>query len=187
VSNAVRKEATYDDVLNAPPHVVAEIINGTLHTHPRPRARHGKAAGSLFVELSYPFGKGRGGPGGWVFFMEPEVHLGRHIVVPDVAGWTTQRLPNYSGDAPFFEVPPNWLCEVLSPSTEALDRSEKMRIYAAHGVQYVWLINPAVRLLEIHQLEGKAFRQVGIHTNDAVVRAEPFDAIELQLAEFWVP
>ena len=111
--------ATYQDVLDAPAHLVAEIINGTLHTHPRPASRHALAASNLGVELGSPFGKGRGGPGGWWIIDEPELHLDEAIMVPDLAGWRRERMPDYP-DTAYFTLAPDWVCEVLSPSTRKL-------------------------------------------------------------------
>ncbi|MBI5482392.1 MAG: Uma2 family endonuclease [Deltaproteobacteria bacterium] len=184
MGDPARKQATYEDVLNAPPNRVAELIHGVLHLHPRPAARHAGSSSSLGGLLSGPFRFGRGGPGGWIILDEPELHLGRHVLVPDLAGWRRERMPELP-DAPFLEVPPNWACEVLSPSTAALDRGEKMPLYAAQGVTHVWLIDPVSETLEVYRLDGATYRAVATHVKDAVVHAEPFDAIELALADQW--
>jgi Uma2 family endonuclease len=177
-------EATYEDLLKAPQGKVAELIHGVLHTHPRPRSTHGSASNALSGMLYYPFRKGRGGPGGWILVDEPECHFGENVLVPDMAGWRRERMPELP-DAPFFELAPSWVLEVLSPSTEAVDRSEKMPIYAMHGVAHAWLIDPAEKLLEVYRLDGTTYRVVATHAGDAKVRAEPFDAIELELADLW--
>lgn len=184
MSSAARKLATYEDVLRAPRHVVAELIHGSLHTHPRPRFTHSRAASVVGGELHSPYGKGRGGPGGWILLDEPELHLGPHVLVPDIAGWRRERMPELP-DVAFVELAPNWVLEVLSPSTEAVDRGEKMPIYAAHDVTHVWLVDPTEKLLEVYRLDGPTYRLLGTHTHDAVVRAEPFDALELHLADLW--
>ena len=179
-----KKPATYEDVLSVPENLVAQVVNGTLYTHPRPTNRHAMSASMLGADLVGPFGKGRGGPGGWLILDEPELHLGGDILVPDLAGWRRERLPELP-DAPFIEIAPNWVCEVLSPSTEALDRTEKLAIFAVQGVTHVWFINPATRTLEVLQLDGTTYRVKATHAGDAVVRAEPFDAIELALSDLW--
>ncbi|MBI5482387.1 MAG: Uma2 family endonuclease [Deltaproteobacteria bacterium] len=184
MGDAARKQATYDDVLNAPPNMVAELIHGVLHLHPRPASRHTRSASKLGATLDGPFDAGRGGPGGWIILDEPELHLGRQVLVPDLAGWRRERMPELP-DAPFFEVPPNWACEVLAPSTAALDRGEKMPLYTAHGVTHLWLIDPLTETLEIYRVDGATYRAVATHSKNAVVRAEPFDAIELALADLW--
>ncbi len=115
------RPATYADLQAVPEHLVAEIIDGALETHPRPRPRHAVVAAELTAELVPPFGRGRGGPGGWIFMVEPELHLGTQVVVPDIAGWRRSRLPTEPETA-FIETPPDWVCEILSPSTTRIDR-----------------------------------------------------------------
>jgi len=178
------KLATYEDVLRAPKNMVAEIIHGTLRLHPRPRSVHARSASVLGGELHGPFNKGRGGPGGWIILDEPELHLGPHVLVPDLAGWRRDRLPELP-DAPALTVAPNWVCEVLSASTEAEDRGEKVPLYAAQGVAHVWLIDPESQVLEVFRLDGATYRLAATFIRDAIVRAEPFDAYELHLAELW--
>lgn len=135
---AVRK-ATYAALEAVPPHLVAEIIDGVLETRPRPTPRHGASALGLGYELSGLFQRGRGGPGGWMFIAEPELHLGSDVVVPDLAGWRRERLPTEPASA-FIETPPDWVCETLSPSTERLDRGPKRRIDARVDVSHLWLL-----------------------------------------------
>src|SRR3954467_12406104 len=125
------RAATYDDLLQVPEHLVAEIVDGVLITSPRPAARHAMAASALGEELGPPFKRGKGGPGGWIILDEPEIHYQAmgDILVPDLAGWRRERLPKVE-DIPFFTVSPDWICEVLSPSTEKIDRAQKLGIYA---------------------------------------------------------
>lgn len=123
-----RRVATYDDVIASPEHVVAELIEGVLYRSPRPASRHARAASTVGGELVSPFDRGKGGPGGWIILDEPEVHLGPDIVVPDVAGWRRSTLPELP-DVAFFDVRPDWVCEVASPSTRALDRGKKLALY----------------------------------------------------------
>src|ERR1700690_2368947 len=117
-----KRPATYDDLFNVPAHLVAEIVDGELIPSPRPAARHATAASALGEELGPPFKRGRGGPGGWVILDEPELHIVGQIMVPDLAGWRRERMPEIP-DVAFFELAPDWVCEVLSPSTAALDRT----------------------------------------------------------------
>jgi Uma2 family endonuclease len=178
-----KRRATYQDVLDAPAHLVAEIMAGELVLSPRPRLGHGMVQSSLSSELREPFGRGRGGPGGWVFFLEPELHLDRDIVVPDVAAWRRERSPD-PRDA-FATTAPDWACEVLSPSTEKHDRGKKLTIYASAGVRHAWLVNPDQRTLEILRHTEAGWLRVGTHADDDRIRAEPFDAIELDLSALW--
>jgi Uma2 family endonuclease len=184
VAKPQRKPATYADLEALPPNVVGEILSGILYANPRPALPHAAAATSLSEELGPPFHRGRGGPGGWIFLQEPELHFGDDVLVPDVAGWRRERMPKLP-EAAYSSVAPDWLCEVLSPSTEGVDRGEKLPIYARERVAHVWLADPIVRTLEIFRLDGTTYRLVGTHRDDATVRAEPFEAIELELAALW--
>lgn len=182
MAESARRKATYQDVLDAPPHLVAEIINGDLRLSPRPALRHTVASSALGEELGPPFKRGRGGPGGWVILDEPELHLGTDVLVPDLAGWRRERVPDSFLQHAFSDLPPDWVCEVLSPSTSKVDRTEKLPLYAAAGVPYVWLIDPLERILEVLKLEGRKCSIEGGYADAARVRAVPFDAIELDLA-----
>jgi Uma2 family endonuclease len=178
------KRATYADLEAVPGNLVAEIINGVLRTHPRPSPRHGGTANALGHELTGPFQKGTGGPGGWVFFVEPEVKLGEDILVPDIAGWRRARLPGYP-ERNYFEIRPDWVCEILSGATERRDRSVKKRIYAEAGIPHFWLTDPRLQLLEVFELRDGLWTDVGTWNSDDEVRAPPFDAISFSLADLW--
>jgi len=184
MSQPVRKPATYQDVLDAPPHVVAELIAGELHTHPRPAPAHASAASVLGMDIGSPFHRGRGGPGGWWILDEPELHLGKDVLVPDLAGWRRERMPEPPSTA-YYALAPDWACEVLSPSTARVDRVLKVPIYARERVNYVWLVSPAEQTLEVLQLDGESYRLLATHGGDAVVRVEPFAAVELELQAPW--
>lgn len=177
--------ATYEDVVNAPDGMVAELIDGELHLQPRPAKPHAAAATALGEELGPPFKRGRGGPGGWIILYEPEIHFGANVLVPDLAGWRRERMPVMTTEEAYFTLAPDWACEVLSPSTLVKDRARKLPIYAAHGVAHVWLIDPVQRLLEVLRLEGGRYSIASTHAGAERVRAEPFDAIELDLAVLW--
>jgi Uma2 family endonuclease len=179
------RRATYADVLNAPDDMIAELIDGELDLQPRPAKPHAAAATALGEELGPPFKRGRGGPGGWIILDEPEVHLGANVLVPDLAGWRRERMPVMTTEEAYFTLAPDWVCEVMSPSTFVKDRARKLPIYAAHGVGHVWLIEPVQRLLEVLRLQGGNWLLAGTHHGAAVVRAEPFDAIELDLSILW--
>jgi Uma2 family endonuclease len=160
------KRATYADLEAVPPHLVAEIIDGELLTHPRPSPRHGATAS------------------GWVFVIEPELHLGSQVVVPDVAGWRRERL-TVAPDTNYFELAPDWICEILSGSTEKRDRTVKMRIYAEAGVPHFWLIDPRLQILEAFELVEGRWVKIGAWNSDDEVRAPPFDAVSISLADLW--
>ena len=178
------RRATYADVLNAPSHMVAEILDGQLHLSPRPAGPHCLAASVLGGELASPFHRGRGGPGGWLIIYEPELHLGGDVLVPDIAGWRRTRLPKYP-NAAFVSLAPDWICEVLSPKTHRLDRVEKRSVYAREGVQHLWLVDPLERTLETYELIAGRWTDSGSYSGDSKIRAVPFDAIELELGALW--
>ncbi|HXY40051.1 MAG TPA: Uma2 family endonuclease [Vicinamibacteria bacterium] len=178
------KRATYEDVLSAPENKTAEILGGELFLSPRPAPPHVAAHSALQALLHTPFDQGRGGPGGWRILVEPELHLGDDVLVPDVAGWRRERMPALPATA-WFELSPDWLCEVLSPSTESVDRGRKLPIYAAAGVAHVWLVNPIARTLEVMQLREGERMLVTVFTGDQEVRPQPFETVPLSLAALW--
>jgi Uma2 family endonuclease len=182
-----KRTATYDDVLAAPAHKVAEIIHGQLVLSPRPAGPHAAAATALGEELGPPFKRGRGGPGGWIILYEPEVHLGGNVLVPDLGGWRRDTMSAVANE-PYFTIRPDWVCEVLSPSTEGYDRGDKITLYARAGVTHVWLINPLQHTLEALRLSTEKpgeWTSLAIFRDDAKVRAAPFEAFELDLAVLW--
>ena len=178
------RRATYQDVLDAPAHLVAEVLDGTLHTHPRPAPLHGLAALALGTDLSNPFQFGRGGPGGWWIAFEPELHLGEEIVVPDLAGWRRERMPELP-DAAYFTLAPDWVCEVLSPSMRKLDLHQKRPFYAREGVGHLWLVEPTDRTLEAFELHRGQWVLIGSAKDDEPVNIRPFDAITFSLGDLW--
>ncbi|MDH5671838.1 MAG: Uma2 family endonuclease [Myxococcales bacterium] len=181
---AAQGKATYQDVLDAPEHLVAELIDGELWTQPRPSGPHAEAASVLGMDLGGPFHRGRGGPGDWIILYEPELHLGADVLVPDLAGWRRQRMASVP-DAPYFELAPDWACEVLSPATALRDRRRKLPLYASHRVAHIWLVDPGARSVEVFRLDGDGYRFVVARGESDRCRLEPFDAIELELAALW--
>ena len=176
--------ATYDDLLEVPDTKVAEIIDGELYVFPRPAGPHTFAASGLGGDLFSPFQRGRGGPGGWWIVDEPELHLGRHVLVPDLAGWRRERLLVYP-EGPWLELPPDWICEVLSDATKRVDRIRKMPIYAEFGVEWAWLLDPVEQTLEVFRRQERHWLGVGSYEGPLEVRAEPFDAVSLDLGLLW--
>ncbi|MHB8877588.1 MAG: Uma2 family endonuclease, partial [Myxococcaceae bacterium] len=131
---------------------------------------------------------GSGGPGGWWILDEPELHLAKDILVPDLAGWSRARLPRPPAPSePFLTLAPDWICEVLSPSTASLDRVMKKHVYAREGVSHLWFIDPLARTLEVLRLTEGRWVEVDSYAGDARVRAEPFEAVELDLSLLWLP
>ncbi len=151
MGEAAEKKATYDDLYDIPENMIGEIIDGELHTMPRPSPKHAKITSELGAEIIYSYRFGRGGPGGWIILDEPEIRLGEHTLVPDIAGWKKERSPR-SLKTNWIETPPDWICEVLSPGTIRLDKTKKMPIYSKHNVQHIWLINPIDKTLDVFKL-----------------------------------
>ncbi len=173
--------------MKVPDHLVAEIIDGELITTPRPASPHARAEWAIGQDLG-PFDRRPGSPGkpgGWWMLVEPELHLGDDILVPDLAAWRQERMPVIPNVAAF-QLPPDWVCEVISPRTGRIDRSRKMRIYAREGVGHLWFVDPLARTLEVYRLDGARWLVASTHGGDETVRAEPFDAIEIQLERWWL-
>ena len=178
--------ATYQDVLDAPPHRVAEIVDGTLYTNPRPASPHALAGWRLGNLIGPPFDQGHGGPSGWWILDEPELHLGDDILVPDIAGWRRERMPEFPITA-YFTLPPDWVCEVLSPSTRKLDLGSKRTVYAREGVGYIWLVDPDARSLEAFKLRGTEWVLIDTLFENVPVSLPPFEAISFNLGDLWPP
>ena len=184
--NAVLNPSLYEQLIDLPEHVTGEILNGQLYTMTRPTGRHGLAASSLNTDLGGPYGFGRGGPGGWWIIQEPEVHFIRdvEIAVPDLAGWRRERMPSVPEDHRF-EVVPDWLCEILSPSTAKKDRVVKLPLYAHYGVAHVWIVDPVAQTLEAFELHEGRWTLIATLKEDDRVAVPPFDAVEFSLADLW--
>lgn len=185
MADPAKRRASYEDLRSVPDHLVAEIIEGVLVTHPRPATPHARAASRIGAELDGPFDRGKGGPGGWLILDEPELHLHGDALVPDLAGWRRERMPEMP-HAPAIELPPDWVCEILSPATAKLDRADKLPIYARERVRHAWLVDPLSRTLEVLRLGPDAsWTIVSVFAGEAPVRAEPFDAVPLELGALW--
>jgi Uma2 family endonuclease len=176
------RPATYDDLVNLPERMVAEIVGGELHASPRPAVRHALAGSRLGRLLMPAFDHPP--PGGWWILYEPELHLGADVLVPDWAGWRRERMPALP-DVAFVSLAPDWVCEILSPSTAALDRAKKLTVYGREGVGYAWLVDPVARTLEVLRLESGRWSILGTHLGDETVRAAPFTDIEIRLPLLW--
>jgi len=182
-----KRRATYDDLLKLPEHVVGEIIDGELIASPRPAPAHANAESTIQIDIDGRFHGppgGSGGPGGWWILVEPELHMHGDVLVPDVAGWLRERMPRLPAKAAF-ELPPDWVCEVLSPSTARIDRAKKMDVYARERVPHLWFVDPTARTLEVFRLDENRWSVVHVFSGDDRARVAPFDAVELELARWW--
>ena len=179
-----RQRATYQDVLDAPPHQVAEIVDGVLYATPRPAMPHALASSLLGSQLIVPFHLGRGGPGGWWIVVEPELHLGDDILVPNLVGWRRTRMPTYPETA-YSALAPDWVCEILSPSTRRLDLEAKRPVYAREGIRHLWLVDPAERTLEAFELTAGDWSRIATAADEEPVRIAPFEAASFNLGDLW--
>ena len=178
--------ASYSDLLALPENVIGEIVDGELVVSPRPAPAPAHAVATTFLsgQLSEPYGRGRGGPGGWLIVFEPELHLGDHVLVPDLAGWLRERMPRLPETA-WFELRPDWVCEVLSPSTAILDRTRKQDIYRQHGVPWLWFVDPHSRIIEVLKLTGSDWLVAGTFGGEVEARMPPFDAVAIDIGALW--
>lgn len=181
----MRTPATYKDIEALPEHLVGELINGELFVSRRPPSRTALAVSVLLMDLGSAFDLGRTGPGGWSMLREVELHFGNDVLVPDLSGWRHERLPTIP-DVPYLELAPDWICEVLSPATAKLDLVHKLPRYAQAGVKHAWIVNPIHHLLQVFRLEHNKWMLVSAFGGDDRVRAEPFDAVELELEALWI-
>ncbi|WP_089727481.1 Uma2 family endonuclease [Candidatus Thiosymbion oneisti] len=180
--------ALYESLEALPAGLTGEILNGQLHTQPRPSGPHGRVASRVDRSIGRSYDDGIDGPGGWWIFVEPEVHFVRdvEVTVPDLAGWRRKRMP-YLPEDQRFEVVPDWICEILSPSTASRDREVKMPLYAHYKVQYAWLIDPVKRTLEAYRLDAGAWIEIGRFADADQVAVPPFEAMSLDLKGLWAP
>lgn len=182
------RQATYADLEALPPEMVGELIDGTLIAMPRPALGHASVALNLGADLRNPYGRGRGGPGGWVILAEPELHLGKDVLVPDLAGWQRDRLATLpTADAPHTSVAPDWVCEILSPRTARIDKIWKRRVYAREKVGFIWHVEPVERILTAYRFVAPDYQELGVFSPDETptIRVPPFDAVELEFALWW--
>jgi Uma2 family endonuclease len=178
------RSATYKDLCDVPDDQVAELIRGDLWVGPRPSPRHSHVATMLSAELVPPFQHGRGGPGGWRLLYEPELHLDGDVLVPDLAGWRASRALTLLNRANII-TRPDWVCEILSPLTEHIDRELKQGIYAREGVHHLWLIDPLAHTLDVLKLAGGLYVPILTLDQGAIAAAEPFDAVPFPLTRIW--
>ena len=185
---AAPKRATYEDLVNLPEHVVGEILDGELFASPRPAAPHAWAASVIGSDLLGGFHRPPGDPsglGGWWFLDEPELHLDDDVVVPDIAAWRRERMPRVPNTA-FFTLPPDWVCEVISPSTGRIDRVRKMRIYARVGIEHLWIVDPLIQTVECYRLDGRHWVMLRTVAGEGPERIEPFEGLEVTLSRWWI-
>lgn len=185
MGDAAIKRASWADLEALPANVVGELIGGVLYSMPRPRPKHGAAMTRIAGDVEGPYDRGRGGPGGWIIVVEPGVELRAldvEEIVPDIAGWRRDRLPELPER---FTIAPDWVCEVLSPSTRRHDLQLKRPLYAKAGVTWMWIVDVDAQTLTASRNHDGQWLELGIWGDDDVARIAPFDAIELRLGDCW--
>lgn len=184
---AIPLRASYQDVLDAPEGQIAEIIDGEFYLQARPADAHIAAVQGLIISLDPPFMRGRGGPGGWWIRAEAQFDTGNRdwrTLAPDVAGWRKERVPTLPRT--YFEIAPDWVCEVLSPSTRLHDRNVKAEVYRQEGVKHLWLVDPSRQVFEAYENAGDEWRAVASFQGaEGEVSAPPFSACPFLLADLW--
>ncbi|MFP2931467.1 Uma2 family endonuclease [Pyxidicoccus sp. 3LG] len=186
MGNETKRPATYADLEALPEHVVGQIVDGELIVMPRPASPHTMAHSVLFGDVHNAFHRGRGGPGGWWILTEPGLALGQNVLVPDLAGWRRERMPRLARVS-YHTLVPDWVCEVLSPSTASLDRGRKKELYAQAGVGHLWLVDPDARTLEVFNRQGDTWVRRASYSGEVHVQAEPFATFVLELGALWPP
>lgn len=185
MSSRVTAPATYEDLLQVPENMIAELIDGEVYAWPRPAGPHGNAVTVLVMFIGNAYHLGINGPGGWWIQFEPELHLPTgDVLVPDIAGWRRERMPRIPKDHKYI-VTPDWVCEVLSGSTERIDRVKKMPIYARNGIGYAWIVDVKQQFVEVKQLINGVWADIAVFAGDEKMRAEPFEAVEIPLDVVW--
>ncbi len=178
------RRASYQDILDLPEGMVGEFITAALYSHPRPGIAYARAAWKLPGKIGGPFDRDETGPGGWIVLAEPELHLGEDIAGPDMAGWKRARYPVVANDAcPF--VAPDWVCEILSPSTAQKDRALKADLYAKQGVSWMWFLDPQLKTLEAYRNLNGQWLQLAVPKEGDEVKVEPFDTAPFKLDALW--
>ena len=186
MTTRTKHPATYEDIEALPPGWVGEILADTFYGHPRPAIGHARAALILGHLLTGPFDEGVGGPGGWWFLFEPELHFDRDVIVPDIAAWRRERMPvRPAANEPYLTLAPDWVCEILSPSTQDVDRLKKLPRYHVAQVSNAWLIDPLQRSLEVFEHHERGWLLTSIARDNAEIRAAPFADVVLPLARLW--
>jgi Uma2 family endonuclease len=185
LARRLNRPATLADIEALPSPLKGEIIDGELYVQPRPRSIHANIEGGIVAELRAPYQRGRGGPGGWWILPEPGIEAGGSPEFsPDVAGWRRERMPDLPVDAPI-RVVPDWICEVLSPTTRGYDQLKKRPFYARIGVPWLWFVDAEARTVTVSRLADGAWVEVAVQGEDERVRLDPFTDVEIDLADWW--
>jgi Uma2 family endonuclease len=184
VTITAHRPATYDDLLKLPENVVGEILEGELYASPRQAPRHNRAESALHARIFAAYDDGTGGPGGWWILIEPELHLQSDVLVPDIAGWRRERMASLP-DTAWFDLAPDWICEVLSPSTGRIDRAKKLPIYAREAVPFAWFVDPTLKTVEMMKLNQDVWQILHVYGGEDQMTASPFEELTIDLLAVW--
>ncbi|MBU6160675.1 MAG: Uma2 family endonuclease [Myxococcales bacterium] len=180
-----QRDALYAELEALPDHVTGEIIAGELVASPGSGLDHAEALSEAVSQLRRGFGQsGWGGPRRWRLLAEPELHLGVDVLVPDLAGWYADRLGSTRGRT-VLTLAPDWVCEILSPSTATRDRGVKADCYAKHGVRWLWLVDPVEEFIEAWELVAQRWTRLGVWSGNEVAAIPPFETLPLELCRWW--
>jgi Uma2 family endonuclease len=179
-------KATYEDLLKVPANLVAELIDGELYTWQLPSGTHLDTSSVLGMIIGLPYRIGDGGPGAWWILDKPELHLSDNVLVPALAGWRRERMPELPHDHRFV-IEPDWVCEMISTASARVVRGKKRIIYAKCGVSWLWLVDPEYRVLEPYKLIDGFWTTRCAFTGDDVFRSDPFPEAEIDLTSIWGP
>jgi len=178
--------ATFQDILDAPDGMLAQIINGDLRLNPNGAPEHQSAGAELSTDLVSHFRKSKFQPGGWLILPEMYVRLAdKEVYRPDISGWRTATLPEAPTEFPI-ETTPDWVCEVLSPSTRQIDRTKKMAVYVDSKVNFYWIVDPKARSLEVFERDNDKWVLTSVGADDDVIRFAPFEDVEIDLQYLWL-
>jgi Uma2 family endonuclease len=185
MSSTPKLKTTYEQWLELPDNITGEIISGDLIASPRPGPKHSNVSTALGVKVGGPFQYGEGGgPGGWIILFEPEIHIKDDIVVPDFAGWKRERLSKPPDEA-YFSTVPDWICEILSPSSVKTDRIIKQQLYLSWKINHYWIVDPILKSVEILERAAENWVVKGLYSENDKMRAPPFDMVEIDLKSLW--
>lgn len=188
MSDTAHRLATFADMatLEAEGRCI-ELVGGGIVDKASPSAAHADAQGALAALLRPRFHRQDGDepPGGWWILPEVDIAFGLHDVLrPDVAGWRRARVPVRPSSYPV-DVSPDWVCEVLSPSTAHRDLGVKREIYHRHEVAHYWVVDVEKQILLVYRREPAGYTLVLSAGPGERVRAEPFDACSLDMDELF--
>lgn len=172
--------AVYQDLvnLNLPEWKIGEIVNGRLCVRRLPLPKGTMAFSALLFLLADAL------EGAWRILPRVELCLGDDVLVPDLSGWRHERMPVVPNTA-WIELPPDWVCDVLTPSSLTIVREQKAAAYARHGISDWWVIDPDKQAVEVHALRGNAYECAAHLIGRHALQSPPFANVAIDLGHLW--